>query len=142
MIARRYRDSDYETLCEWMNDRERRVSPAEQLPPYGWIVEGIAYASLMRTDCSVAFIENFVTNKKASKEARLAASDLIFQELEKEALGQGFKVLAGYTSIYKVLALGGRYGMKAEVEPHWLFRKVLNQDAMWSTREECQALRA
>ena len=126
---REFKPEDYETIMTWMKTRSLAAFPQSYLPQKGWIVPDLASIHLMDTDTSVALIELFVSNPKASQEEKLKACDELIQAAFAEAMNRKKQAVMGYTKIPKVMGLGMRYGFVYDPEPYYFFRKTLGENA-------------
>lgn len=121
---------DYDAIKRWIVDRNAddvSLPPVEHIPENGWIVDDTAAIFLYDTDSEVAVLDYFVSNPQALEADRLKACDLLIVEAVKKAKELGKTVLYGHTAIHKVIALGFRYGFKADRRPYYFFRKNLKE---------------
>jgi hypothetical protein len=123
--ARRFKDSDFDSVIGWLDKRQTPRFKRSFLPKRGWIVDDVGVIFLLKSDCKIGVLDFFVTNPEIDQEIRLQACDLLIQEAEKEAKKIGFEMVVGHTKILKVQALGIRYGFVYDPTPYYFFRKNL-----------------
>ncbi len=73
------------------------------LPSTGFVVDGIVAGFLYRTDAALAFIDSFVGDPNAGRDARGAALDVLISALQAEARRLGYTAIAGTPSIPSVI---------------------------------------
>jgi hypothetical protein len=103
-------------------------APVEsRLPKRGWVIDGIVFAFLAKTDMATGIIEYFVTNDQVPESLRLKACDLLIRTIEDEANRLGMEVLVGSSTIVKVIALAMRSGFTPDPQPYYYVRKLLHK---------------
>lgn len=111
---RAFAASDVPEIQGWYVTRGFRAPPPEAFPPIGFIVPGVAFGAMYRTDApSVALLDAFVCNEAAPLRARRAALSAIVERLELEAKERGVRVLLGYTSRRGMERLVERLGFRS-----------------------------
>lgn len=65
----------------------------EQLPSVGFIEEATAAGFLLQAECSIGFLEHYISNPTASKEEREKALHEITKRLLAKAKAIGIKVI-------------------------------------------------
>lgn len=93
---------DFIDITRWRAERGVPILSLDFYSMHGLIVDNVAAGFLTRTDTTVAFMENFITNPKAYKADREKAVLDILHELEKDATKQGFKYIVGITNHPKI----------------------------------------
>lgn len=83
----------YETVCGWWKDYEWNPIPLESLPTTGFIVDDVCAGFLYKTDSNIAWLEFVVSNKKANKEEKSKALNLLIESLCEEAKKDKYNVI-------------------------------------------------
>lgn len=87
---REYCHSDYDQIKVWFWDRDMFIPFSDDLPETGLIIDNVAAGFLIWTDTSMAILDFFVTNPKASLIQRGKAINAITDGLMKKAKKLGF----------------------------------------------------
>jgi hypothetical protein len=86
-------DKDYATISEWWTEQQWPVIPADCLPTYGLIADGLCAGFLYETDSKIAWIEWIVGNPRADKLARRQALDALIDGLSERARSKGNRIV-------------------------------------------------
>lgn len=89
-VTRRINDNDTTEISSWYTARGLSSPPKAALPSIGFIVPGVAAGYLYRTDSSLALIEGYVTNPRASSEDRNRGLEALTEHLLESARLDGF----------------------------------------------------
>lgn len=95
-------DTDYENLCEWWALHKQAPIALCMIPDSGLIVEGVAAGFLYLTNAKLGIIDLYVSNPKASKEARNNALNEITEELISLAHHRDCKAILATSSLQAV----------------------------------------
>lgn len=125
MIVRRYMPRDFEQIKEWALTGFDTEYDSNQFPKTGFIVDGIAAFFLYRTDSTVCFLENMISNREACPIMKDKALDLLLEAAFKEAKAQGFKVAYATTNNPKVISRAIKHRVQIDIK-HTLLTKNLN----------------
>lgn len=100
VYLRLYTPEDYPMVCEWWKSWGWDCVPEHALPPVGVIAydrtKDICCAWLYRTDSSVALLEWFISNRKATEHRRQAMS-MVVDGISNIAKQNGFTSLVTFT---------------------------------------------
>lgn len=99
MQVRHVTESDFSLIDHWHISRGFPSIKKPLYPNVGFIVDGLAAAWIMQTDCKVALVENIATNPDADKEERKIALEMILQELVSFAKMNGYLYLVGFSKL-------------------------------------------
>lgn len=106
--------ADLAEIQGWYRARGMPVPAADAFPALGFIVPGVAFGAMYRTDApSVALLDGFVSSPTAPLRARRAALAAIVERLQAEAKERGVRVLQGFTSRRGMERLVGRLGWRS-----------------------------
>ncbi len=99
---RKYKDSDFELINSWYE--KRNLQPVDKifLSSNGYIVDDIVAVWLYKTDSSIAWIENLITNPDAKTYERSRSIDYLLIHVCNEARSMGFKAIIGLTKLAAV----------------------------------------
>jgi hypothetical protein len=88
-------------IASWSRARFGDGAPFQRdvLPPTGVVVGGIVAAFLMKTDASVAYIDNIISDPTSDAEARSLALDAAIEALTAEAVWSGFGLVVCVTGV-------------------------------------------
>jgi len=86
----------------------------DQFPETGFIVDGVAAYFLYKTDSSVCWLENMISNKKADPQTKDEAIQKLAIAILHEAKVQGFKVAYATTDNVSVIKRAVTLGAKAK----------------------------
>ncbi len=114
MKARRYEPDDFEQIEKWAKGWDTTYR-AHQFPKTGFIVDGLAAYFLYKTDSSVCFLENLISNKGADDVFRQRAIREVTQAVLKEAEALGFRVAYATTDVPSVILRAA--GMGCTIDP-------------------------
>lgn len=88
---------DLDEINGWRLQRHLKPIPEDMIPKIGLIEPGLAAGFLISTDCSIAFLEYFITNRFAGIEERKGALEAIGEKLMEIAKEKGFRFISVYT---------------------------------------------
>ncbi len=113
-MIRRYKDSDYETICAWLDDWEIPKPTRGMLPKIGFIADEIAVGFLEQPDTNSCYFENVYSNRLTTKEEREVAINEIYDEALKTAKLLGFERMLSTTD--HPMMIKRAYQRKSKVE--------------------------
>jgi hypothetical protein len=90
MNVRFFTESDYPTVCSWWKDHEWPSIPLIFLPKTGIIVDDCAVGFVYGTDSKLCWLEFVVVDKRAEKERRRKALDILISEATNIAKECGY----------------------------------------------------
>ena len=138
MRVRKYHDGDYATLESWSSQRGLPMIKRAWLPKRGWIVDNVTCFFLIKTDCKIGYLENFISNPKANVQDVAKAIDMMIPECERVAKELGIEAIIGYSWIPNVFAHGLRCGYFNDGKPYYQFSKILKEKTdVRRTGEQC-----
>lgn len=94
MKVRRYKDTDYPTICKWWDQWGFEYFPKNCLSKEGYIVENkrpIAAVWLYKTDSRIALLECFISDKNNKTDKAL---NYLINVVTNKALKRGLLILA------------------------------------------------
>lgn len=109
MQVREYEHKDYSQIEEWA-DQYGIVQREAGLPKTGFIIDNVAAGFIYATDSDCCWIENVIANKKATKEEKAEAFDLLVPALMQKAEELGFRVAYATTNNVKLILKCKEYG--------------------------------
>lgn len=116
----------FEKLQGWLPAFNIPVPNPDSLPEFGLIVDDIAIAFLVRTDCSQAYIDFVITDPRSEKLKRDRALKTLFLELETQAKREGFEVVTTLVNLPSHIERVKRLGYQAHGD-FTLFRKFVGE---------------
>lgn len=122
---REFKAKDLSAVQEWLVKRGKfadfsRVS----LPEIGFIEPDVAVGFLYRGEAQNCFLDVYISNPDAAKEARNSALDAITNELILRAKELGFKNINAITKDDSIVVRAQRHGMKLQSGVHFLSMEV------------------
>lgn len=97
MKFRYYQPDDHKMVAGWWEQWGWPVLPPESLPETGFIISNdghdVCAAWLYRTDSNIGWLEWYITNKKAPKQARAGSLEYLLEVGSSIARSMGFRVL-------------------------------------------------
>ena len=112
MNVRPYKKEDFAQVKSWAN-RFGTQYRESQFPETGFIVDGVAAYFLYKTNSSVCFLENLISNRMASKNDRDHAIELVIKEALKTATELGFEIAYATTDVPQVVMRAMIHGAQA-----------------------------
>ncbi len=126
MLERWHPERHLALVHEWT--RLRGLGPdagdVSLLPPTGFLADGIVAGFIFLTNSRVGFIDSFVSDPRATKEARGAAIEEIMGAIVKDAREMGLHALAGSICIPSLAAHVERCGFSMIPNCVYAYRKV------------------
>ncbi len=114
-MVRRYKDSDFEQISEWLIERGQKVFHPNVLPQTGFIVDQVAAIFVYETDSDMCYLENLVANPFINQEAKDYAITELIEAAFAHASNNGFKFILAVTDhpkvIERALAVGAHIEM-------------------------------
>lgn len=94
------------------------------LPPTGFVADDIVAGFLFVTNCALGFMDSFVSDPRATKEARGVAIDQIMVAIVADAREMGLHALSGAISVPSLAAHIARHGFTTLAGCHYVYGKV------------------
>lgn len=111
-MIRAVRDEDLKEINEWCIAQREKPFAKKAIPNIGRIEPGVACGFIFQTDSSLCLIEGYVTNPKASSEARNKALFAITVQLMTEAKDMGFTTVLAITKDLSIMERALMHGFK------------------------------
>lgn len=116
---RAYVDSDFEAISGWHIAHGKWPIDRDDLPPLGFIEDGVAVGFLIRTDSSMAFVHYCITNPNAPISKRHAAMHAIIEACVDAAKAFGFKYVLTWSgnkgAVRRAVQHGGKVIETAQI---------------------------
>lgn len=100
---RRFQPKDLAIVNGWFKGHGQRKLTPDELPKTGAIVDDVAAGFLYLTDSSVSFLENFVSNPKASDRDVAKAIDKMVNELVKISVNGDRKKIFAFSKLDSII---------------------------------------
>ena len=110
--ARRFKASDYETMCKWLMGHNMPPVAVELIPQTGFIVDDVAMGFYYKTDSALGMVDFYIGNPEASKEDRAEGLQIVLDNLMKDAKESGIKYMVGYTKYTSLARHAEKNGFK------------------------------
>lgn len=123
MQVRRFHFTDFDEIKKWGEQWGAKYE-FHQFPRTGFIVPGVAAFFLYKSDSSVCWLENMVSNKHADDQEKEQAIRLIVDAILQEANDQGFSVAYATTGISEVIVRAVGNGATAQSNQTLLTKKL------------------
>lgn len=114
-MIRRYKDSDYEDVCEWLRDWDLPPPTRTMLPEIGFIVPGVAVGFLEQPDTDSCYFENVYSKKGSDKKERDRAINEIYDAAMLCAKALGFNRMLSVTDNSGMIKRAIQRGCKLEI---------------------------
>ncbi len=112
MQIRSITKNDIQTIRNWGSDQKWALPKDSDLPPTGFLVEGVCACWIFKTDGSLALLEPLVGNPAISKEKRSEGLNRLFETVVKWSKDQGFKHLMAMSEHPELIKRGATFGFK------------------------------
>ncbi len=125
-MIRPYVPTDHPEIMSWWKSRhgDRAAIPADHFPDSGFVVEGKAACSLVKTNSAVAYIDLLISNPNIPLPESRAALDEVIEACVNEARKCGFKILTATTARTSVVIRASKHGFDAWHGYSQLVRKL------------------
>lgn len=97
MRLKRFKAENLEEVNMWHALRHMASLKSDMIPTIGYYVPGVAAGFLFRTDCSVCFLDGYISNPLTQKSERAEALDKITSALLDTAERLGYHVVVAMT---------------------------------------------
>lgn len=94
------------------------------MPPTGFVADGIVAGFLFLTNSKLGFMDSFISDPRATKEARGAAIEQIMEAIIRDARELGLHALAGSICVPSLAAHVTRCGFTMIPNCQYTYRKV------------------
>ena len=93
MIRKIDLEKDYAILSQWLEGHSKPIFDKKLYSNSGFMVDEIVAGFLYKTNSSICFIENIISNPISEKNARRTAINTLFDEIIKEAKNEKFQMI-------------------------------------------------
>lgn len=126
MEIRVFREEDIDEVNDWLDDRGQAGISNLVLSRTGYIAPGVACGFLYATDSRICFLDFYISNPLAAREARHEALDEITRCLIETAKSRGYLIIMGASSHKTIQERCVRFGFNPQ-GPQELYTMEINR---------------